>query len=964
MRRVWIAEAATGRYGSHEQGAEKGYHGRQMRVPRPTSFASLPLVASLALFGCGASSADAQPSDGGGDAGTDVVVTGDPADLLDEPISCAFDCKDECEPKGYQCPALAAWNTIPHAASCGSFDGKFPAVSGKCTAATPTGAAAKKTGIDPDDPTTTILPTGQRAKPSGKASVFTDYKGQFPTNVVTIPGSNLAIVVDGGIQEQSVRLVDTDAIGGAGDPVLGREKFTGTTSVNYGAVVLGAAGGTARVYVSGGADGVVYAFTVDIAGKKLTRNTDGDIKIGTPSGAPASGGGLAGNYYLSGLAASPDGKKLFVATGNASATKTPIFVVDSDPTSATFKKVTSTFVVGARELFTLWVHPADTEGKTLFVSVWDGARVEVWSTTDGKQIASIDVGKNPQAFTILGTRYLAVVDSDGDDITIIDTLTSPPAKVGSTPIDPRGSGARHGYAPSGLAWDDAGKRLYVTLAGLNAVTAFDVTLPASGPPVLAPAGSLGTDWWPTAVALRDDGALVVVNGKGKGTGANPIPFKPSQGNDTELMRGSIQLVPKPDAATLTAGTAALEAATNLGALPGATKVDCGGNPYDFPVPETNTAAASTQIKHVIFVVKENKTFDGVFGDLPGLDGDPKLVMAPEQMEDVFGNQRKLAKAFTVFDNYYTSAEQSIQGHIWTSYGRTMEFTERSWLVTWGRGYRSPPPQGILPVGKPVEGSVFNWLQREKVLFDDMGEIIGAADDDGSTPKNAGYDSLYPGVLYAMDKPDTEKSCYIVARARATCDLKSFTYAIQPNDHTSGGAAGKPTPATYIAVGDEALGILIDGLSRSPAWGETLVIVTMDDPQDGGDHVDAHRTPFFLVGPWVKRNYVAKGHYDTSSIHKLLAHLFAKPYMNEEVARAALPLEAFTSTPDFTPYDRLLRTEPLGCNPNGTKMSTTAAMSGWDLSQPDEAPGIGRQVWEYFHGGAPAPEIVGRDDDDD
>ena len=928
----------------------------------------LPL---LLFTACGSGSSDAPltvgdsgPADGG-ETGGDSGLSTDPEDYRSPPLSCAFDCDDKCEPKGYECPALADYKLLPHATSCGSWDGTFPAVVGKCTAAVSTGEAAKKTGADPGDPATFILPTGQRVKPAGKVTQFADYKGQFPTNVVAVPGSALVVVVDGGLEEESVRLVDSDAIGGTGDPVVGRVKFDGSTSVNYGAVVIAGTGtAPARLYVSGSAGGVIYAFDIDVSGKKLTRTSDGDLAIGKPTGAPDNGGGLAGGYYVSGLAVSPDGKRLFAGTANAKTSQAPIFVLDVDPTSATFKKVVSTMVAAGREIFTVYVNPADATGSTLYTSQWDQARIDVWSTADGKKLASIDTGKNPQAFTMLGTRFLAVIDSDADDLTLIDTLTTPASKVATIPIDSRGASARHGWAPSGLAYDPAGKRLYVTLAGVNAVEGFDVDLSASGAPKLTPAGMLSTEWWPTAVTLRTDGALVVVNGKGKGTGANPIAFKPSQGDNTDRMRGSVQLIPAPDAATLTAGATQFESATDLGKLAGASKVDCGGAPYDFPIPETNGAGASSKIKHVIFVVKENKTFDGVFGDLPGLDGDPKLIMAPGQMEDVFGNQRKIAKAFTNFDNYYTSAEQSIQGHVWTSFGRTTEFTERTWLVTWGRGFRSPPPQGILSVGKPIEGSIFNWFQREKVLFDDMGEIIGAADDDGSKPKNAGYDSMYPGTLYAMDEPDTRKGCYIAARARVTCDLKPFSYAVQPNDHTSGGADGKPTPLVYIAIGDEGLGIMLDGLSKSPAWGDSLVIVTEDDPQDGGDHVDAHRTPLYFAGPWVKRSFVAKGHYDTSSIHKLLAHVFGKPYPNEAVARASIPFEAFTSTPDFTPFDHLPHTIKTTCNGPGTKMATVAAMSKWNLKEPDQAPGIGGQIWEFFHpDGALAPPPPDGDDDD-
>ncbi|GAC1355051.1 MAG: hypothetical protein NVSMB47_08490 [Polyangiales bacterium] len=916
---------------------------------------SIRLLASVSTVRVACSGGGGGSANPGGDAGPDASVTVE--DLLTPPDSCAFTCDPTCEPKGYACPALADWKSLPHADGCGAWDGTFPAIAGKCHAEPATGEAAFPDGPTPDG-AATVLPTGYRVQPAGKTSVFDDFKGQFPANVVMVPGSDLAVVVDGGIEEQSVRLVDTAAVGGAGAFVVGSKKYVGSTSVNYGAAVIpGAAGKPARLYVSGAAQGVVFAFDVDVAKKTLTPVADADLKPARPAGAK-DGGGLDKGYYFAGLAASADGKKLAVVTQNAN--PGVLVVVDVDPASPTYRSTLQTIEVSGRELFTPYFAPSDATGSTVWLSVWDGARIEAYSTADAKKVVSIDVGKNPQAFALIGARFLAVVSSDDDSITLVDTLTSPPTKLSSIPVVD-GATAR-GWAPSGLAWDEPSKRLYVTLAGLNAVAAFDVTVPTTGAPTLTAAGMLGTDWWPTALATRADGSLVVVDGKGKGTGANPIAFKPSEGDITARMRGSIQVIPRPDAAALTAGKAQVAAATDLGKLPGASKVDCGGAPYDFPIPETNGAGPSTRIKRVVFVVKENKTFDGVYGDLPGVNGAANLIMAPGQME-IFANQRKIAQAFTNFDNYYTSAEQSIQGHVWTSFARTTDFIERTWLVTWGRGFRSPPPQGILAVGRPEEGSVFNWLQREKVLFDDMGEIIGAADDDGSKPKNAGYDGKYPGTLYSMDLPDTVKGCYVAARARVSCDLKPFTYSVQPNDHTSGGAAGKPTPATYIAVGDEGLGVLLEGLSKSPAWAETLLIVTEDDPQDGGDHVDAHRTPLLMASPWIKRGFVAKGHYDISSVHKLLAHVYGKPYPNEQVARAALPLEAFSSTPDFTPYEHAPRVAPLGCNAGGTKMSTTAAMSRWDFTRPDEAPGIGPQIWEYFHPGAAPPARTADGDGD-
>lgn len=895
------------------------------------------------LVGCSSSSEDQpKPNDAGDDA-----LSQDPEDYRQPPPSCALACgsQEGCEPNGYECPSMLPWGQLPHASSCKPWDGKYPTpVAGKCKASLPTGAAAKKTGVDPDDMATTILPTGYRAKPAGKSVSLGDTQGGFASNVLAIDGTDLAVVIDTGIKDHAVRLIDTKAV--ETDPtkaIRSLVRYGSGENLTHGAIVVAGSSPTSkRLYVGGGygTGGKLFAFDIDTAKGELVANTADNIPLS-----------IAGNGrpMPSGIAVRPDGKLVVATQGNGGGSK--LYIVDR-----TTKTASAPIILANNDLFSVFIHPADTIGKYAYVSVWDGDRVDVVDLDAAKVVKSVPVGKSPQAFIAIDARYLALVSSDADIITIFDTLPDGWAKVSETKVV---EASGYGWAPSGVSYDEKDKRLYVTLAGLNAVAIYDVVTGA-GAPTLSLKGMLGTEWWPTAVTFRgSDGALVIVNGKGRGTGANPIAFKPSDGNITQLMKGSVQVVPKTEVDGASKTT--IDALTDLQKLEGASKIDCAGAPNDFPVPGTNKEGPSKQIKKIVFAIKENKTFDAVFGDMPGVEGDPKLVMAPGQMEVLFPNQRKLAKTFSNFDNYYTSAEQSIQGHVWTAYGRTTEFIERTWLVAWGRGIRLPV-MGVSQ-GKPVEGSLFNWFQREKVPFDNMGELAGAADDDKKLPKNCCLDSRYPGQFYAQDEPDTRKACYIAARSRVTCDLKPFTYAVMPNDHTAGGAAGQPRVEVYIAVGDEGTGQLVDALSHSPDWAETLVVVTMDDPQDGGDHVDAHRTPLFFAGPWVKRGYVSKGHYDTTSLHKLFAHIYGIAYPNEIVARAALPLDAFTSTPDYTPYDHVKRTVTLACNPKATKYATEAAMSQWDFSQPDQAPGIGRQVWEILHDGAAPPEGYGDDDDD-
>jgi hypothetical protein len=170
----------------------------------------------------------------------------------------------------------------------------------------------------------------------------------------------------------------------------------------------------------------------------------------------------------------------------------------------------------------------------------------------------------------------------------------------------------------------------------------------------------------------------------------------------------------------------------------------------------------------------------------------------------------------------------------------------------------------------------------------------------------------------------------------------------PNDHTQGVAPMTPTPETMFAVNDEATGMLVDAISHSALWKSSLVIVIEDDPAQGGESIDYHRTILVMASPWLKRAYVSHQHLDVSSIHKLIAHIFALPYPNVEVENAALPLDMFTSTPDYTPYTYEKRTRMLACGTSGTHAEVRLTAS-WDFDEPDAQPGLDAQVARWLRG---------------
>jgi hypothetical protein len=254
---------------------------------------------------------------------------------------------------------------------------------------------------------------------------------------------------------------------------------------------------------------------------------------------------------------------------------------------------------------------------------------------------------------------------------------------------------------------------------------------------------------------------------------------------------------------------------------------------------------------------------------------------------------------------------------------------------------------VSDVSRPDEGSLFDWLGNNDVPYDILGEIVGipAKIPEAHNP----LDPKYPGgLIQSIGYPDIEKACYFAGRARVRCDLGNVVYMTLPNDHTRGVSPSAPTPESMFAVNDEATGMVIEGLSHSALWPRTLVIVLEDDPAQGGESVDYHRTIAVMVSPWVKRGYVSHAQADVPSVHKLLAHLFAIPYPNKAVENAALPLDIFTSTPDYTPYEHVPRKFTIAC---GDKASSAekAMTDSWDMTEPDEQPGLDAQVRRWLSG---------------
>jgi sugar lactone lactonase YvrE len=744
----------------------------------------------------------------------------------------------------------------------------------------------------------------------------------FPMATRRIAETPFAIVTDGGVDVEQLSVVNLDT-GEVVDQRTLRERSDEALFLGLAATSSGD-----RVFVSGGGSNVVRVYDFDVATGQLTDATP--IRFATN----------VNDGYVASLALLADDRTL-VATllfGDQ--------LVVYDTVEA--REIRRIPLPNTSFPYDLVVAPhGSIDDATAFVSLWGADAVVSVELSSGVVGSPIGVGKNPEGLALSADgSTLVVADSDSDSLSIVDTATG----VRTRQLFLQGETAPRGSSPAAGVFDPSGERFYVVSAGENAIDVFD-------PSDWTRIGRVPTMWYPTDVRALSDGRLVIVNGKHEGTGAN---LNPSRTDILDLVGGSLSIVPAELLDDESLARWDLEIARNNDRATRFHRVECpAGVDDDFPIPQPG-AGPSPRIRHVILVVRENKTYDAYFGDLtdesgaPYGNGDPNLTLIPrDRIEQVIPNTRQLARTFSHNDNYYSLAEQSVQGHVWTTMGRTTDFVERSWLTTWGRGYWTIPPQGVQDMGYPEEGSAFDWLVDNDISATNYGEIVSS--------RALAPNGSFPGVVYNLTVRDVDKVRFLQRRWQETCFLQTFTYVLLPNDHTSGGQPGQPTPSSMIADNDAAIGLLADAISHSTFWPETVVFVIQDDPQDGGDHVDNHRAPTLVISPWVKRGYVSSVHYNESSIWRTIQLILGvEQPLNAYWANAAPMYDMFTSTPDYTPYEAIPRRWPEELNPGGTGTSFEAQSLRWDWSVPDEQPGLSRALWRHFHG-QDAPWAVSRDE---
>jgi YVTN family beta-propeller protein len=579
-------------------------------------------------------------------------------------------------------------------------------------------------------------------------------------------------------------------------------------------------------------------------------------------------------------------------------------------------------------------------------------------------------GASPGALAV-GRRGIYVANATNDTVSIID-----PASGGIVAqIELKVPGLEHlrGVLPFTVALAPDESRLYVACAGLNAVAVIDLA-------ARRVAGYIPTGWWCSIVALSRDGqTLFATSAKGLGSGPNGGTgfVEPARGRHPgDIMQGTLQIVAVPDQATLEGYTRQVIA--NTYATREVTREERAG------LPLANTIAAGP-IKHIVFVVKENRTFDQVFGQRPTVRGDAAITTLGMNMRiaspdgtrvlehvDVSPNHQALADAYAISDNFYCDSDQSNTGHRWVvgvypnewvEVNARSEIEERLFSSAPGRRYVNGASATVNPEDYNEAGALWEHLARHRISFFNLGfgmEMPANIEDrfqketgmrmavsfplpkplfDHSSRKYPTFNMAIPDQ-YRMDMFEEE------LRDRWLSGKEPFPQVLTmvlPNDHMTRDVRpddGYPFQQSFFGDNDLALGRLVQTLSRTPWWKDTLIIVTEDDPQGGTDHVDAHRSVLMFIGPHVKKGYVSHTLADFGSVMRLIFTLLHLPPLNHFDAAATLLTDVFTDRPDTTPYrartvDKRLFDPDLAFKPFDRRFNWKALGESPGMDDPEE-----------------------------
>jgi YVTN family beta-propeller protein len=781
-----------------------------------------------------------------------------------------------------------------------------------------------------------LLPNGWTIRPAGEHVPLTD----MVLNILPVDGGRRALVASSGYNKHELSLVD-----------LASRKVVAAESVAQSWFGLAAEPASERVWWSGGGGGGDALHTF-----RLT--ADGLRREGAPDPGPQPKGQNKG-HFRSGLVFDRAGETLYALDINAgTVTATPRKGGGSARTARAGKRPYD--AVLARN------------GSRLYVSDWADRAVLALDPADLHVVAKIGVGEHPNQIAVHpADDRVFVACASSNSVAVIDTRRGVVTETIATTLFPK---APEGSTPDALAVAPDGKTLYVANADNNCVAVVDIAAPSRS----QVKGFIPTGWYPSAVAVTPDGKTLLV-GVGKGNQTKPNPFADGKASDDKdeaaakkrrrfpyigtTLSGALSIVPVPDDKQLAAYTETVYRncpyADNL--------LTDAPHPRKTAVP--TKVGDPSPIRHVIYIIKENRTYDQVFGDVKRGNGDPSLVMFGAR---VTPNHHKLAEEFVLLDNLYCNGHVSADGHPWSTMAYNTDYVARNWALTYsGRAGVDDDDEGDL--ARAPSGYLWDACARNGLTYRSYGEYgrrvsqpDGSFRMEGAVPGLVGHFCPEWGIAAEKGRPvrDTDRVETFLKEFREyekNGALPRFIVMSLGEDHTSGTKTGAFTPEACVASNDLALGRLVEAVTKSAYWPKTAIFVIEDDAQNGPDHVDAHRTVGLVISPYTKRHALDSSQYSTVSMLRTIELILGLAPLSQFDAAATPMFAAFTDQPELRPYDhepaRIDLNAKNGALAYGAERSIRMDFSEYDKIDDFE---LNEILWRAVKGAdAPLPPAVRR-----
>jgi YVTN family beta-propeller protein len=767
-------------------------------------------------------------------------------------------------------------------------------------------------------PNAVKLPNGWSLSPAGISFAL----GDLPLNIAVSPSKTLMAVTNNGQSVQSIQLIDPES-----------EKVLHSLVVPKSWYGLKFSADEKYLYAAGGHDNWIYQLEINNE-RLIIKDT---IKLGKkwPNRIGPAGMDIDDVKQL-----------LYVVTRENKS----LYIINLKT-----KQVQQQISLSS-EAYTCLLSP---DKKTLYISLWGRNKVMAWDLVAQRK-KEWPVGDNPNEMCLTKDgRYLYVANALDNSVSVIDTREGRVLETLNAALFPD---APSGSTSNGVALSDDEKTLYVANADNNCLTVFDVEKPGQS----ESEGFIPVGWYPTNVKVIRE-KIYVSNGKGFSSQANPYGPNPArsrenviyQGGDSTkpidvqyiggLFKGTMSVIPTPDEKTLALWSKAVyenipytkDKETNAQGEP--------GNPIPMKLGEPSP------IKYVFYIIKENRTYDQVLGDMPEGNGDTSLVLFGEKITP---NQHALAREFVLLDNFYVDGEVSADGHNWSLGAYATDYLEKTWPTNYGGRGGDYGAEGTKEI---ANNKVFLWDQckAKGISYRTYGEF--ADNGKANLPVLEGhfcpyYTSWDESVKDTVRFRQWQREFDSLLAVNAVPRLNTLRFI---NDHTEGLRPNRPTPFAHVADNDLAVGMFIEYLSKSPIWKETAIFIVEDDAQNGPDHVDAHRTTAYVAGGFVKREYVDHTMYSTSSMLRTIELILGLQPMSQFDAAATPMWRSFTSTPNLTPFKARPANIDLNArNPNNRSALALKSLS-FDFTKEDAAPDLefSEVIWKAVkgeHSVMPAP----------